>query len=71
VDPVISSGECDRLLRPKQGLRRLSVDELDLELILAVAPPAHMRLETSNNHVDRLVGRLERPIGVPYLRWWR
>jgi hypothetical protein len=68
---VISSGEHDQLLRPTQGLHQMGVDEVDFALILAVAPPAHVRLETSNDHVDRSVGQLERPIGVAYLRWRR
>jgi hypothetical protein len=45
VNPVVSSGECDWLLRPMQRLCRLGVDEVDLALILAVASSAHMRLE--------------------------
>jgi hypothetical protein len=42
VDPVISSRQCDQLLRLTQGLLRLGVDEVDLTLILAVAPSAHV-----------------------------
>jgi hypothetical protein len=44
---------------------------VDHALILAVAPPAHVRLETSDDHVDRSVGSLEGPVGVACFRWWR
>jgi hypothetical protein len=64
VDPVISSGEHDRLLRPTQGLHGLGMDEVDLALVLAIRPLAHMRLEASDDHVDQSVSRLEGPIRV-------
>jgi hypothetical protein len=70
MDPVISSGERDQLLRPTQRLRWLGMNEVDLTLVLAVAPSAHVGLEASDDHVDRPLGLLEGTVGVAYL-WWR
>jgi hypothetical protein len=68
VNPVISPGEGNGLLRPTQRLRWLGVDELDLTVVLAVSPPARAALQFADDHVDRPLGLLERAVGVAYLR---
>jgi hypothetical protein len=68
---MISSREHDRLLRPTQRLRRLGVDEVDLTLVLAVALPTHVRLEASEDPVDRSFALLKGAVGVACLWWWR
>jgi hypothetical protein len=69
VNPVISPGEGDGLLRPTQRLRWLGVDELDLTVLLAVPSPARAALQAADDHVDRPLGLLERVVGVACL--WR
>jgi hypothetical protein len=44
MDPVISPEECDWLLQPTPGLRRLGVDELNLTLIIVILLHACARL---------------------------
>jgi hypothetical protein len=68
VNPVISLGEGDGLLRPTQGLRWLDVDQLDLTVVHAVPPPTRAALLATNDHVDRPLGLLERAVGVACLR---
>jgi hypothetical protein len=47
------------------------VDEVDLALILAVAPPTHVGLVASDDHVDRPLSLLEGVVGVTRRRWRR
>jgi hypothetical protein len=70
MDLVINSLEHDWLLRPTQRLCRLGMKEVDLALVLAVAPSAHMRHQAPDDHVDGPLGLLEGAVGVARL-WWR
>jgi hypothetical protein len=47
------------------------VDEVDLALVLVVAPSAHIGLEASDDHVDRPLNLLEGIVGVARCRWRR
>jgi hypothetical protein len=68
VDPVLSSGEGNGLLRPTQGLRWFGADELELAAILPVPPPTRATLQAADDHVDRPLGVLKWTIGVACLR---
>jgi hypothetical protein len=71
MNPVIGFREGNGLLRPTQGLRRFSVDELDLATVLVVPPSCRAALQAANDHVDRSLGVLEWAIGVDCLRQGR
>jgi hypothetical protein len=57
MDPVISPEECDWLLQPTPGLRRLGVDELNLTLIIVILLHACARL-LSNGEIWIALGVL-------------
>jgi hypothetical protein len=71
VNPVISPGEGDGLLRPTQRLRWLGVDELDLTVVLALPSPTRGALQAIDDHVNRPLALLEWAVGVSCLRQGR